>query len=558
MMSFGRPPRPAQSASPAPPANAVVSQPAQEPASLKDALANAEKHVQELRNLWKAQQAAASVLQKETAEAGTQTSPRPAAPRRARAPSPLVLPDGRAGSLEARVHAACVELLTPSAQRHTHGSQPSSTVGRSRSFGPRTGAASRADAAAADGCLADSLQQALLETPAGARPAWLRSHRLETPLSSTSTVAPFSAYRHSSRLPAATSTEAEACTPPHRSASAASGAVAGQALPPARSLTSDPAGSDELQPQLQHHQHQQQQQLASQVDDVALGVPLEPLMEAFTPHTSAMRLRAAMQWMRLQLGGMAVAAGGGAAGANGNGGASPRRVGRQRRYSDSSVSPALKILLGASTAAPPAAGGGSGGVDYEVSDGASEGCAVPEQQLAELELGGMDAGALAAPHAGAGYSRASMGGGGGAVDLLMLSDEADVEADVFCLNPLFDGQQRRTEGGAPGRCIAPWQAGSPEKDSVASDSDDFGPYCGPAAGVLPFAAAAAVAGQPVAAAHQGAGMGGHIVAPVAAAPVACVGGGGLGGGGGVLRDLSHGLNLASRLAPAGKGFGKGF
>ncbi|KAG2424616.1 hypothetical protein HXX76_014341 [Chlamydomonas incerta] len=419
---------------------------------------------------------------------------------------------------------------------------PSSTVGRSRSFGCRTAAAHRADAGAAE-CLADSLQQAMLETPAGARPAWLRSHRLDTPLSSTSTVGPFSAYRHSSRMPAAATTASEACTPPPRAASCIMPAAA-PAQAPARSLMSDSGGSGEL------HLEQQQRLVASHIDGVALGVPMEPMMEAFTPHTSAMRLRAAMQWMRLQLG--AVAVGGGAGGGAGNG-ASPRRMGRQRRYSDSSVSPALKILLGASAGAPPAAGGGATAAEYESSDGASEGCMALEQQLADLELDRSEsiAGPGAGPaHAGS-HSRASIGGGGGgAVDLLM-SDEADVEADVFCLNPLFDGQQRRTEGGAPGRCIAPWQAGSPDKE-VSSDSDDFGPYCGPAAGVLPFAAAAAVAGQPAASTTQSAGLGAHAVSggfPMASvAAAACAG-----GGGGVLRDISHGLNLAARLAPAGKG-----
>lgn len=485
-------------------------------------------------------------------EAGTQTSPWPAA-RRTRAPSPLVLPDGRAGSLEAMVHAACVELLTPGAQRHPHGSLPSSTVGKTRSFGQRTAGGCAAE------CVADSLQQAMMETPAGARPAWLRSHRLETPLSSTSIAAPFSAYRHSSRMAAESTAASEACTPPPRTANTACGtaAAAAQALVPAGSLASDSAGSGDLQLLRHLDQEQQQQLLVSHIDDVALGVPMEPMFEAFTPHTSAMRLRAAMQWMRLQLGAVAVAGGGGV-GADGAGnGASQRRAGRQRRYSDSSVSPALKILLGASAAAPPAAGNGAAAAaEYEASDGASEGCTALEQQLEDLEADGLKGIAglgAAAAHTGT-YSRASTGGGGAAVDLLM-SGEADVEADVFCLNPLFDGQQRRTEGGAPGRCIAPWQAGSPDKEP-SSDSDDFGPYCGPAMGVLPFAAAAAMAGQSAALTTVSTGLGVHPMGLVTAAPAACVGAGGLGGGGGVLRDISHGLNLASRLAPAAKGSAK--
>ncbi|EFJ50496.1 hypothetical protein VOLCADRAFT_88906 [Volvox carteri f. nagariensis] len=62
--------------------------------------------------------------------------------------------------------------------------------------------------------------------------------------------------------------------------------------------------------------------------------PGQPTGLSFTPNTTAVRLRAAMRWMQLQLQ------------------TSPRRVPRQRRYSDSSVSPALKIL------APPEPDGG--------------------------------------------------------------------------------------------------------------------------------------------------------------------------------------------------------
>lgn len=53
MMSFGRPPRPAHAASTTPAAANAIAQPQQEPAaSLKDALADAEKRVQELRKIW--------------------------------------------------------------------------------------------------------------------------------------------------------------------------------------------------------------------------------------------------------------------------------------------------------------------------------------------------------------------------------------------------------------------------------------------------------------------------------------------------------------------------
>ncbi|KAG2496550.1 hypothetical protein HYH03_005373 [Edaphochlamys debaryana] len=296
--------------------------------------------------------------------------------------------------------------------------------------------------------------------------SWLRSHRLETPFSTCSHV-PASAHRNTAAktpgarrrtgsgipLRPADSSSSDACTPERRP---------------------KPAASNPAQ-----HQLSQQQEEGESVPavPVMVGMPLG----TFSPNTAGLRLRAAMQWMRLQLQ------------------VTPGRAPRQRRHSDSSVSPALKILAGSA---------GSGPAEPAQASAASAGSADLDVPLASPQLRASSFQHQRSP------ALEELALCMGAMGLLPQTSDTNAERSPLVYNPLFNDEDDQGEEAAGG-----WP--QPAPTASAEDSADeigFGPYVFCSVNTL-------------------------AAAEEAPSPTLVVGvGAGAGAGMGALRDISGSLN----------------
>ncbi|GLC64657.1 hypothetical protein PLESTF_000189400 [Pleodorina starrii] len=219
------------------------------------------------------------------------------------------------GVVEAAVQQACRSLLTPH-----QSSAAKALASRPGGFAPQN----------------TPIPDSMAKTPAAGRASRLRSHHPETPLSELS-LAPFSGYQHVQQMQEAQ----QSCDKQPADDTAAaetplwpidySGAAAQQrgSCEGAASCATEPVASCPERSAVSVGASIQAAAASASAPGAAssaAAAAAELAEPSFTPNTTTVRLRAAMQWMQLQLQ------------------VSPCHVSRPRRYSDSSVSPALKIL----------------------------------------------------------------------------------------------------------------------------------------------------------------------------------------------------------------------
>ncbi|GIL91487.1 hypothetical protein Vretimale_18775 [Volvox reticuliferus] len=277
------------------------------PSRLKEALDEAFMHTQALRQILLTGSSAENPLRREFADANTQTEAPPAVvpreaptqplptfitpyvekysgrgfltdtPCQASSPTPLCR-----GVVEAAVQQACRALLTPQPHTASKGdaTRPRCFAGQNT---PPVDSAFRVPVPATKSCASRR-----------------RLHHDDAD------IAPFGTYQHAHQMQEARQSVLPVPVAQSRG-DATVGARSSSTTSPRRDVIYDRPNKSEPRP-------------------LPEATGPQSIETSFTPNTTTVRLRAAMQWMQLQLQ------------------ISPSLISRPRRYSDSSVSPALKIL----------------------------------------------------------------------------------------------------------------------------------------------------------------------------------------------------------------------